>query len=347
MRRRKPAGGDDETLSQPLLSEDADSADAPREPSAGADDDASPPFDLLGALHEFFLRLFASLGLCQRTPPPLTEAQKLRLARLARRVDVPYDATNVDHARQLRELWSLTFPDREDALPRDPDGSESLKHEGWKSMGWQGVDPATDFRSGGLLSLQNLVWFAKNRRETYDSLLKKKNGTRSAWEYPFAAAGVNVTFALVDLLELRATKAVSSGAGVVLGDDAHVRSSELSTSKAVAPRAPAAVAFLDMLDPGSNEEEDDERETRETRVAKKSSKKESDPDVAFERLYVCFWEVFDNEWLDQKASYMEFSSVMESTKERVRLALEKAGKQRGGCTLEGVRDALGLDATDA
>ena len=44
---------------------------------------------------------------------------------------------------------------------------------------------------------------------------------------------------------------------------------------------------------------------------------------------------------------MEFSIVMESTKERVRLALEKAGKQRGGCTLEGVRDALGLDAMDA
>ena len=80
MRRRKPAGGDDETLNQPLLSEDADGADAPREPSAGADDDASPPFDLLGALQDFFLRLFASLGLCTRTPPPLTEAQKLRLA---------------------------------------------------------------------------------------------------------------------------------------------------------------------------------------------------------------------------------------------------------------------------
>ena len=54
-------------------------------------------------------------------------------------------------------------------------------------------------------------------------------------------------------------------------------------------------------------------------------------------------EVFDNEWLDQNASYMEFSSVMESTKDRVRLALERAGKARGGCTLEGVRDALGLD----
>ena len=39
-----------------------------------------------------------------------------------------------------------------------------------------------DGRSGGVLSLQNLVWFAKHRRETYERLLYKKTGTRSAWE---------------------------------------------------------------------------------------------------------------------------------------------------------------------
>lgn len=333
MRRRKPAGGDDETLNQPLLSEDADGADAPREPSAGADDDASPPFDLLGALQDFFLRLFASLGLCTRTPPPLTEAQKLRLARLARRVDVPYDAADETHTRQLRELWSLTFPDREGALPS---AGASLKHEGWKDMGWQGVDPATDFRSGGVLSLQNLVWFAKHRRETYERLLYKKTGTRSAWEYPFAAAGVNVTFALVDVLELRGgTRAF--GAGVVLAD------ARSETTRA--PRTNAAVAFLDLLDPGIRSIERDARsdDARDGR-SRVSSVSSADPDFAFEHLYATFWEVFDNEWLDKKASYMEFSSVMDSTKDRVRLALERAGKAKGGCTLEGVRDALGLDS---
>ena len=336
MRRRKPAGGDDETLNQPLLSEDADGADAPREPSAGADDDASPPFDLLGALHDFFLRLFASLGLCNRTPPPLTEAQKLRLARLARRVDVPYDAADETHTRQLRELWSLTFPDREGALPS---AGASLKHEGWKDMGWQGVDPATDFRSGGVLSLQNLVWFAKHRRETYERLLYKKTGTRSAWEYPFAAAGVNVTFALVDVLELRGgTRAVKSGAGVVLAD--------ARSDATRAPRTNAAVAFLDLLDPGGIRESIERESVVNSDDARDGRWRcsSADPDFAFEHLYATFWEVFDNEWLDKKASYMEFSSVMDSTKDRVRLALERAGKARGGCTLEGVRDALGLDS---
>ena len=339
MRRRKPAGGDDETLNQPLLSEDADGAETPREPSAGGDDDVYPPFDLLGALHELFLRLLASLGLCNRTPPPLTEAQKLRLARLARRVDVPYDAANEDHARQLRELWSLTFPDREDELPKV---GGSLKHEGWKDMGWQGVDPATDFRSGGALSLQNLVWFAKHRPATYERLLRKKTGARSEWEYPFAAAGVNVTFALVDLLELRGeTRVVAPGAGTLPAD---ARSDATKT-----PRSSAAVAFLDLLDLGLTVERDagaegGDGDARTNRLSRASA---ADPDAAFEHLYVLFWEVFDNEWLDAKASYMEFSRVMDSTKDRVRLALEKAGKARGGCTLEGVRDALGFDRISA
>ena len=80
-------------------------------------------------------------------------------------------------------------------------------------MGWQGVDPATDFRSGGLLSLHNLIWLAKHERGVYDRLLRKTDGTRSEWEYPFAAAGVNVTHALCDELQLRPTRRRTSNGG--------------------------------------------------------------------------------------------------------------------------------------
>jgi len=37
----------------------------------------------------------------------------------------------------LKQLWKLAYPDRE--LP-------PLKSDLWKEMGWQGSDPATDFR---------------------------------------------------------------------------------------------------------------------------------------------------------------------------------------------------------
>ena len=102
---------------------------------------------------------------------------------------------------------------------------------------------------------------------------------------------------------------------------------------------------MDLLDPGIRSIERDARsdDARDGR-SRVSSVSSADPDFAFEHLYATFWEVFDNEWLDKKASYMEFSSVMDSTKDRVRLALERAGKAKGGCTLEGVRDALGLDS---
>uniref|UniRef100_A0A8R7PTM6 ELMO domain-containing protein n=1 Tax=Triticum urartu TaxID=4572 RepID=A0A8R7PTM6_TRIUA len=37
-------------------------------------------------------------------------------------------------------------------------------------MGWQGKDPSTDFRGGGFISLENLLYFAKNYLVTTISL---------------------------------------------------------------------------------------------------------------------------------------------------------------------------------
>ncbi|EEH51216.1 uncharacterized protein MICPUCDRAFT_6382, partial [Micromonas pusilla CCMP1545] len=117
----------------------------------------------------------------------LTKTQRERLRALIDRAAIPYDATNVAHAESLRDLWKVAFPMRD--LP-------GMKCEEWKEMGWQGVDPATDFRAGGLLSLQNLVWFAKKQNKVFKRLMRKTDGARSDWEYPFAACGVNVTHAL-------------------------------------------------------------------------------------------------------------------------------------------------------
>lgn len=37
---------------------------------------------------------------------------------------------------------------------------------------------------------------------TFKRLMNKTTGTRSEWEYPFAAAGVNITYMLSDLSDL-------------------------------------------------------------------------------------------------------------------------------------------------
>ncbi|KAK4432004.1 ELMO domain-containing protein A [Sesamum alatum] len=123
----------------------------------------------------------------------LSPLQEARLRNLKQRLSVPFDGTSSEHQDALRQLWRLSYPDRK--LP-------SLKSEAWKEMGWQGSDPSTDFRGGGFISLENLIFFAKTYPEAFQNLLHKRDGERSEWEYPFAVAGINVSFMLVQMLDL-------------------------------------------------------------------------------------------------------------------------------------------------
>nr|GMC80420.1 ELMO domain-containing protein A-like isoform X1 [Ipomoea batatas] len=97
----------------------------------------------------------------------------------------------------LMDLWNAAFPGVELC---------GLISEQWKEMGWQGKDPSTDFRGGGLLSLENLLYFARIFPKSFQDLLHKLEGNRSIWEYPFAVAGVNITFMLIQMLDLEAIK---------------------------------------------------------------------------------------------------------------------------------------------
>ncbi|TXG66466.1 hypothetical protein EZV62_007741 [Acer yangbiense] len=105
----------------------------------------------------------------------------------------------------LKQLWSLAYPDRE--LP-------ALKSELWKEMGWQGSDPSTDFRLVVPLNRSSLykpIVQVKNKthssgEDSFQRLLHKQDGTRAAWEYPFAVAGINISFTLIQMLDLQSGK---------------------------------------------------------------------------------------------------------------------------------------------
>ncbi|KAL8460124.1 hypothetical protein ACS0TY_031874 [Phlomoides rotata] len=127
-------------------------------------------------------------------PVLLSPLQDARLKYLKQRLSVPFDGTSSEHQDALIQLWRLSYPDR--PLP-------SLKSEVWKDMGWQGSDPSTDFRGGGFISLENLIFFAKTYPEAFQNLLHKRDGDRSEWEYPFAVAGINISFMLVQMLDLQ------------------------------------------------------------------------------------------------------------------------------------------------
>ncbi|PIA30953.1 hypothetical protein AQUCO_05300056v1 [Aquilegia coerulea] len=43
-------------------------------------------------------------------------------------------------------------------------------------------------------------------QKAFQDLLQKREGDRALWEYPFAVAGVNITFMLIQMLDLEAVK---------------------------------------------------------------------------------------------------------------------------------------------
>eukprot|EP00898_Chlorokybus_atmophyticus_P008202 jgi/Chlat1/8383/Chrsp80S07904 len=108
----------------------------------------------------------------------LSEVQVDRLKELHTRIHVPFDGNNVHHQEALRMLWHKAWPDKECTALKTPQG-------------------------GGFISLQNLLFLATFNPELFNRLLHKSNGSRSEAEYPFAVAGLNISFMLTDLLDLR------------------------------------------------------------------------------------------------------------------------------------------------
>lgn len=183
----------------------------------------------------------------------LTPSQEECLHRLQSRIEVAYDSSNLDHQEALRSLWYAAFPGEE---------LRGLISEQWKEMGWQGKDPSTDFRGGGFISLENLLFFAKNYPKSFQNLLWKQEGDRSMWEYPFAVAGVNITFMLIQMLDLQSAK----------------------------PRTMMGAVFFKLL---------------------------SENERAFDLLYCIAFKLMDQQWLDMHASYMDFNTVMKSTRRQL------------------------------
>ena len=70
------------------------------------------------------------------------------------------------------------------------------KCKDWSKIGFQGEDPATDFRSMGILGLLNLIYFSKHKN--VQQVLKDSN---SEFWYPFAVCGINVSSKILEMLK--------------------------------------------------------------------------------------------------------------------------------------------------
>ncbi|GLC63219.1 hypothetical protein PLESTF_000013000 [Pleodorina starrii] len=140
----------------------------------------------------------------QAREQPLSLLQSERLQLLRERVAEKFNGADDNHQDALRRLWSLTFAG---------EPCTALKSAKWKEMGWQGEDPATDFRGAGLYGLENLIYMAEVHPDTFRRLVDKSEGSRAEWEYPFAVAGLNITFMLSEVLELHTAPGAASEAG--------------------------------------------------------------------------------------------------------------------------------------
>ncbi len=105
---------------------------------------------------------------------------------------IPYDKENPDHEACLMELWNTCFPST---------NLESRVSEQWKLLGFQGTDPATDFRGMGLLGLKHILYFAKNYTPTFVEMAKIQAG-RDNHYYPVSTAGINISSILLELLNI-------------------------------------------------------------------------------------------------------------------------------------------------
>ncbi|CAN1338417.1 Engulfment and cell motility protein 3, partial [Linum perenne] len=108
---------------------------------------------------------------------------------------------------------------------------------------------AVFIRGCGFIALENLLFFAR----TYPC------GKRSEWEYPFAVAGINVSYMLIQMLDLQSEK----------------------------PKNRSGTSFLKLL---------------------------GEDDTAFDVLFCITFQLMDAQWLAMRASYMEFSEVLQVTR---------------------------------
>lgn len=106
-----------------------------------------------------------------------------------------YSTDNATHEATLLSLWDCLRPD------------EKLKErrcKQWGELGFQGTDPATDFRGMGYLALLQLHHLANTRTELARNLLLKSQHPEQG--YPFALVGIHTTSFLSTLLSSRSLR---------------------------------------------------------------------------------------------------------------------------------------------
>lgn len=101
-----------------------------------------------------------------------------------------YNGDNLEHERLLMKLWeNVGIGELDDRFSKQ-----------WQCLGFQGMDPATDFRGMGRLALECMVQFtdsdSENHKEIKSFVLAAQHPKIG---YPFAMLCINITAMLLEL----------------------------------------------------------------------------------------------------------------------------------------------------
>jgi hypothetical protein len=105
------------------------------------------------------------------------------LAQVEQEIKQPFDQDNSSHEQQLLRLWVLLCPDTKLSARISSD---------WGEIGFQGTNPATDFRGMGMFGLRNLVSFAELYPREAKAVLRASGAADLKW-FPFAITGINLS----------------------------------------------------------------------------------------------------------------------------------------------------------
>lgn len=239
-----------------------------------------------------------------RPPPAPTPRATAAYAGLTSAVAARFDPADPAHGAALASLWAASFPGAPTPTPLTP-------HPAWKEAGWQGEDPRTDLRGGGIASVRAALHMAASRPDAWARLRHKRRSYVAELEYPFGAAGVAVAVL------------TAQAAGLLGG-----RGAVALPPPQGPPATPGGRGFLALL--GALLEEGDGADDGD-----------DDDAVAFALwadLYVAAYQRLDDDWAAGRASYMQFPALAAG----VRAALEGVLAGRPGSVVA-VRAGLGLD----
>mmetsp|Transcript_4498 Transcript_4498/g.11489 ORF Transcript_4498/g.11489 Transcript_4498/m.11489 type:complete len:299 (-) Transcript_4498:267-1163(-) len=164
----------------------ADADVAARQGGSNGQSDDSSFLSALNSLIESFHRWWRSLSSSRQSRALQEEPTDSATRGIdALRVLQGTHYTDPAHEHLLREVWALLGRGK-------PYERTSAK---WGDVGFQGKDPATDFRGQGLLGLQNILFLARAHKEDCLRMLEQHSAG-----FPFALAVINISSFLMDVL---------------------------------------------------------------------------------------------------------------------------------------------------